>query len=406
MSSAIRHQFPLIHNQNLSYLDSAASSQKPQRVIDRITRYYSSEHANIHRGLYSLSEEATQAFENARETVACFLGATDSSEVIFTRGCTEAINLVASSWGSEHLGPGDEVILSGLEHHANIVPWQLLQKKNNFQIRFIRLTKEGRIDRDHYHQLLNKKTKLVSITHLSNVLGWLSPVKEMIASAHEVGAKVLVDGAQATPHLAVDVGELDADFYGFSSHKMCGPTGVGVLWGKQEILQQMAPYQGGGDMILSVTTEGHEAAQIPHKFEAGTPHIAGVLGLEEAIHFLKDLDRPSLLRHERHLAQQVMEGLTEFKDVAVCHAPESQEIPDDWMGTISLYHQKIHVHDLACFLDQVGVCVRAGHHCAMPLHKQLGIGATLRVSLYIYNNQKDIERFLDGLGQAEKSLIG
>ena len=406
----IREQFPLIARRDclanqdspLVFLDSAASSQKPQRVIDRISHYYTHEHANIHRGLYSLSERATEAYEQARQTVAQFIGATDSSEIIFTRGCTESINLVASSWGAQHLlQPNAELILSVAEHHANIVPWQMLQQTLGFTIRFVSLTPEGRLDLDEFKRLLSPQVKLVSLSHVSNVLGWINPVAEIVAAAHEVGAKVLIDGAQAVPHQQVNVSQLGVDFYAFSAHKMCGPTGVGVLWASQSLLMSMPPYQGGGDMILTVTEKKFETSALPHKFEAGTPHIAGVLALAEAVEFLAEIHQVvDMSDHSRTLAEHCLAGLLAHPHIKVCHSGESSAA--DWQGIISLYHTKIHAHDLACFLDSRGICVRAGHHCAMPLHQVLGVPATLRVSPYIYNNLVEIDEFLKVLKQAEE----
>lgn len=411
--SLIRAQFPLIHGSSepdrhpLAFLDSAASSQKPQRVIDRISQYYTHEHANIHRGLYTLSEQATAAFEQARHVVAEFIGAAHSSEVIFTRGCTEAINLVASSWGgSALLGEDDELILSVAEHHANIVPWHILQQRQPFTIRYVPLTSTGQLDMPAFRRMLSPQVKLVSLAHVSNVLGWVNPVAEIVQAAHAVGAKVLIDGAQAVPHQRVNVRELGADFYTFSAHKMCGPTGTGVLWGSRPILEAMPPYQGGGDMILTVGEAGFEPADLPHKFEAGTPHIAGVLGLAAAVDFLNEAHAVlDVAAHSRGLALECLAGLAAHPHISLCHgdiASAGQLPGEDWQGIISLYHRHIHAHDLACFLDSRGVCVRAGHHCAMPLHHSLGVPATLRISPYLYNTSTDIQQLLKALREAEE----
>lgn len=409
---AIRAQFPLIHGGGtgeldqhpLTFLDSAASSQKPQRVIDRISHYYAHEHANIHRGLYGLSEQATAAFEQAREVVAEFIGAAHSSEVIFTRGCTEAINLVASSWGGSSLvSADDELILSVAEHHANIVPWQMLQQRQPFTIRFVPITPAGQLDLPAFRRMLSPKVKLVSLAHVSNVLGWVNPVAEIVEAAHAVGAKVLIDGAQAVPHQRVNVSELGADFYTFSAHKMCGSTGTGVLWGSRSVLEAMPPYQGGGDMILTVSETGFKSADLPHKFEAGTPHIAGVLALAEAAEFLNDVHAVvDVAAHSRGLALECMAGLAGHSHINVCHGQVGNMTGEDWQGIISLYHSKIHAHDLACFLDSRGVCVRAGHHCAMPLHHALGVPATLRISPYLYNTSAEIQQVLKALREAEE----
>ena len=400
---AVRADFPLLHHygDGLSFLDSAASSQKPDVVIDRMNDYYRREHANIHRGLYSLSERATRSYENARTTVSQFIGAEDPCEVIFTRGCTEAINIVARTWGETHLKASSEVIISVAEHHANMVPWQILAEKTGCMLHFIPLGEGGRVDEEALLEKLSPQTALVALFHVSNVLGSVNPLRRIIPEIRRYGARVLVDGAQGVVHLPVDVQELGSDFYVFSSHKMCGPTGVGVLWGKKEILASLPPFHGGGDMIETVTTEGFTTADLPHRLEAGTPPIAEVLGLEAAIQYLGRWDRGAALAHERALGQYLKKALGSFKHIRSW----PKIIEDDWVGVVSFHHTQIHAHDLACFADSKGVAVRAGHHCAMPLHDYLKVSSTLRVSPYIYNTQQDIDRLLESLEQAEHIFL-
>ncbi|MCY4380595.1 MAG: cysteine desulfurase [Proteobacteria bacterium] len=409
--------FPLISHYDgaIAFLDSAASSQKPSCVIDRVSDYYSREHANIHRGLYSLSEKATAAFEGARSSVASFIGASDPREVIFTKGCTEAINIVASAWGRKFLTSDDEVIVTVAEHHANMVPWLMLQQQIGFTLHHIPLTLSCTIDLDAFRSRLNERTKLVATHHVSNVLGMVQPIRAIVAAAQEVGARVLIDGAQAVPHLSINVVELGVDFYAFSAHKMVGPTGVGVLWGRQDILEGMGPYEGGGDMIITVSQTGFETADIPHKFEAGTPNIAGVLGFEAAIQFMKSWDHQMLRTHEQHLARKLIVGLAAFSRIKLLNAQimvkeewnqqSCRDLAENWVGIVSFSHQDIHAHDLACFLDGHGVAVRAGHHCAMPLHDYLNVGSSLRVSPYYYNNPAEIESLLSALQAAEEFFL-
>ncbi|MCY4444252.1 MAG: SufS family cysteine desulfurase [Proteobacteria bacterium] len=410
----IRQDFPLIkhHHKTLAFLDSAASSQKPHQVIERMDRYYRYEHANIHRGLYALSEKATQAYEQSRTTVADFLTAPDPKEVIFTRGCTEAINLVAHGLSHSKLSARSEVILSVAEHHANIVPWQMLAKKIGFKLHFLPLTENGVVDIEVLKELLSERTTLVSIAHVSNVLGTIQPVQAISQLCKDAGCYFMLDGAQATPHLEVDVTSLGVDFYVFSSHKMCGPTGVGVLWGKRQHLEEMPPYHGGGDMIEKVTVDGFSITDIPHKFEAGTPHIAGVIGLEAAIIYLKSLDRLGALNHDIELGIYLREALRSFPYIRT-YCPNTTAsaltctsfLEASWVGIVSFSHLKIHAHDLACFADTYGVALRAGHHCAMPLHSYLKTSSTLRASPYLYNNCADVDRLIEALHAAEKVFL-
>ena len=342
--------FPIISdNKNVVFLDSAASSQKPQVVIDRVSKYYEAENANIHRGIYALSENATAEFETARKKIATFLHVQDEGEIIFTRGTTESINLVAMTWGRKFLDKESEVVLSVCEHHSNIVPWQILQEEIGFKINYIPLNADNRLDLDAAEKIINEKTKIVSIGHVSNVLGIIHPVENIISMAKKVGAKVFLDGAQGVPHLDVDVKKLDCDFYCFSGHKILAPTGVGVLYGKREVLESMPPFHGGGDMIETVALEGSTWAEIPHKFEAGTPNIAGVIGTGVAVDYLMSLDRKAALDHDIELGRYLLEKLSDFKHIKVF-----VKDPSDWVGVVTFAHDEIHAHDLAAMCDREG----------------------------------------------------
>lgn len=412
----VRQDFPLIshYGDKLSFLDNAASSQRPASVIQRMWDYESREHANIHRGLYELSEKATQAYEDARVSISQFIGAADQSELIFTRGCTEAINLVAMTWGIHHLDASSEIILTMGEHHAAIVPWQILAQRLKFRIRFLSLNSFGVIDLEELKSCLNKHTRFVSCFHVSNVLGTVNPIEDVISIVRERSdALVLVDGAQAVPHLDVNVQEMGVDFYTFSSHKMCGPTGIGALWGRRSILDQLPPYHGGGDMIETVSCEGFTLTDVPHRFEAGTPPICAVLGWECSVKYLKNIDRLAALNHDISLGSMLLDALSEFEHIDVWISSQKSELANPikcftdsrWVGIVSLHHRKIHVHDLACYCDSHGVAVRAGHHCAMPLHGVLNLKATLRASPYLYNVQNDIEKLVYALKEAEKIFL-
>lgn len=426
--AAVVEDFPLITHfgPRLAFLDNAASSQKPRQVINRMSAYYEREHANIHRGLYTLSEQATRSYENARTSVAEFIGAGDVCEVIFTRGCTEAINIVARTWGEQHLTSSSEVIISVGEHHANIVPWQMLSQKIGFKLHFLPLDAHGVVDEEALEQTLNKNTALVSLFHVSNVLGTINPLERLIpmirslggggVGSEEVSVKILIDGAQGVVHIPVNVRDLGADFYTFSSHKMCGPTGLGVLWGRKELLETLPPFHGGGNMIEAVTKEGFTTADLPHRLEAGTPAIAEVLGLEAAVDYLQQWDRNSALEHERSLGLYLCEALKGFKHIRVWpeelgHQDSNRELSAEdstspsWVGTVSFHHEKIHAHDLALFADSKGVAVRAGHHCAMPLHQYLSVSSTLRASPYLYNTRQDIDLLIEALFEAEKLFL-
>jgi cysteine desulfurase / selenocysteine lyase len=382
-------EFPILQqkiaDKPLVYLDSAGSAQKPQIVLDAIENYYRQNNANVHRGVHTLSERATDAYETARQTVRNFLNAPLAHEIIFTRGTTEAINLVASSFGGLMLRPGDEIIISTLEHHANIVPWQVICEKTGARLRVISLLDDGSLDLQEYAALLTERTRLVALSYISHVLGTVNPVKKMIAMAHQHQIPVLVDGAQAAAHVPVDVQDLDCDFYAFSGHKLYGPTGIGVLYGKSSWLEKMPPYQTGGGMIRRVSFQKTEYADLPAKFEAGTPHIAGAVGLTAAIKFIEQTGFAEIMAHEQALTTYALQKLREIHGVKLLNAPAPQA------GVISLVMSQAHPHDIATILNSDGIAVRAGHHCAMPLMERLQVPATVRVSLGMYNNTHDID---------------
>ncbi|WP_421331632.1 aminotransferase class V-fold PLP-dependent enzyme [Aeromonas veronii] len=391
----LRSQFPAlaqeVNGHPLVYLDNAATTQKPQTVLDAIAHYYGADNANVHRAAHALSGRATRAFEAARETVARFINAPHSREVIWTRGTTEAINLVAQSWGMSELKAGDEIILSTLEHHANIVPWQLVAQRTGAVIRVIPLDERGNLDLAAYHAMLRPRTRLVSMAHVSNALGTVNPVKEILAAAKAVGAVTLIDGAQAVAHLDVDVQAIGCDFYAFSGHKLYGPTGIGVLWGRTELLEQMPPWQAGGEMIDRVSFSGTTFNTLPFKFEAGTPHIAGAIGLAAAIDFVMAQDRQWLARHEQALTDYLVAGLQQVPGLCLIGEPNQRA------GAVSFLLEDIHPQDAATLLDMQGIALRVGHHCAMPLMESLGIGGTMRASLACYNNRDDVDALLAAL---------
>jgi cysteine desulfurase/selenocysteine lyase len=394
----IRTDFPIlkqkIHGKPLVYLDNGATSQKPQRVIDALNRYYTAENSNIHRGVHFLSEQATAAYEAARNKIKHFINARSVQEIIFVRGTTEAINLVAQSYGRTFLKPGDEIIVSAMEHHSNIVPWQILCEQNGARLRVIPINHDGELVLDEYCRMLNEKTKLVSVTHVSNALGTIVPVKEMARLAHERQVPVLVDGAQAAPHLKVDVQELDCDFYAFSGHKLFGPTGVGVLYGRAELLDAMPPYQGGGDMISLVTFEKTHYNVLPYKFEAGTPHIAGGIGLGAAIDYLEGLDWQQVAAHEHGLLTYATAALCDIDGLRIIGTAKEK------VGVVSFVFDHVHAHDVGTILDQEGVAVRAGHHCAMPVMQRFGVPATTRASFALYNTRQEIDILVRGIRRA------
>ncbi len=397
-SVAIRAQFPVLQREikghRMAFLDSAASSQKPQRVIDSMSRFYETINANVHRGVYEISEQSTTAVEQARRDIARFIGAADAAEVVFTKNATESLNLVAGSWGRANLGPGDAIVLSMLEHHANIVPWHMLAAEKGFEIRWIPLTDDAQLDLSSLDTLLDG-AKLVGVTAASNVTGTLTPVRRIADVAHQAGAVVCVDACQFVPHSRCDVEALGADFLAFSGHKMCGPTGIGVLWGRRTLLEEMPPFLGGGSMIRDVRLDGFTANEIPHKFEAGTPPIAEIIGLGEAVAFLEELGMDNVLAHEQAMSAYAFRTLTErFGERLTIHGPAE---PGQRAGVMSFALGDVHPHDVSQILDEHGVAVRAGHHCAKPLMKELGVGATARASWYLYNTPDDVDALADAL---------
>ncbi|HLX56290.1 MAG TPA: cysteine desulfurase [Ktedonobacteraceae bacterium] len=399
-ATEIRQDFPIlsrqVHGKPLVYLDSAASSQKPTAVIEAMSVYYETTHANVHRGVYELSEEATVRMEKARVKVARFINARHSKQVIFTRNTTESINLVAYSWGSANIAAGDLIILTEMEHHSNLVPWQLLAQRTGARLEFVPITNDGLLRLDVYEQLLQQQPKLVAFTHVSNVLGTINPAREMIASAHAVGATVLLDAAQSIPHMPVDAQALDADFLCFSSHKMLGPTGIGVLYGKRDLLEAMPPFMGGGDMIRTVSLRASTWNDLPWKFEAGTPAIAEAIGLGAAVDYLNALGLEHAREHEETITAYAMQQLQQVPGLTIYGPDASQR-----GGVISFTLGDIHPHDLASILDQeVGVAIRAGHHCAQPLMQRLGLSATARASFYVYTIPEEIDTLVQGLHKA------
>jgi cysteine desulfurase/selenocysteine lyase len=396
----IRADFPIlgleIGGKPLVYLDNAASSQMPQPVIDRLVRYQTTEHANINRAVHYLSETATAEYEAARRKVQHFIHAREDREVIFTSGTTDGINLVMQGWGRKFVGAGDEIILTMLEHHSNIVPWQMLATEKGAVIRVVPIDDAGDLVIDDYEALFNDRTRLVAVTHVSNALGTINPLERMIAFAHARGVPVLVDGAQAAPHLAVDVQELDCDFYAFSGHKMCGPTGVGILYGRAELLESMQPFKGGGDMIRTVTFEKTTYNAIPHKFEAGTPPIAAAIGLGAAIDYLSAIGMPAIAAHEHRLLQRATEAIAALAGVRILGTSKHKA------AVLSFVVDGIHPHDVGTLLNQEGVAVRTGHHCAQPLMKRLGVAATSRASFAFYNTIADVDALAAGIRSVQR----
>jgi cysteine desulfurase / selenocysteine lyase len=391
----LRAEFPIlaqkIHGQPLVYLDNAATTQKPQAVIDAIVRYYMSENANIHRGVHALSELATESYEQARGVVQRFLNAAAPSEIVFVRGATEGINLVAHSWGRTNVSPGDEIIISGMEHHSNIVPWQILCEQQGAKLRVIPVSDEGELLLDEYEKLLGPKTKLVAVVHVSNALGTVNPVRKMVEMARRYNARVLVDGAQAVPHTLVDVRALDCDFYVFSGHKVYGPTGIGALYGKAELLDAMPPYQGGGDMISSVTFEKTLYNRLPYKFEAGTPHVAGGIALGAALEYVTAIGIQRIARHEHEVLAYGTERLQSISGLRLIGTAREKA------GVLSFVMEGIHPHDIGTILDQQGIAIRTGHHCAQPLMQRFGVPATARASLALYNTMEEMDALAGGL---------
>lgn len=389
--------FPIFKNTGVVYLDSGATTQKPACVINAEKTFYENNNANIHRGVYKLSEAATKLYEDSREKTRQFINAKNTHEIIFTKGTTESINLIAHSFGiSENIKPDDEIMLSIMEHHSNIVPWQMLCEKTGATLKVIPILENGEIDLNFYENNLSHKTKLISLIHISNVLGTLNPIKKMIAIAHQKNIPVLIDGAQAVAHIPVDVQDLDCDFYVFSSHKLYGPTGVGVLYGKTSWLEKMPPYQTGGDMISSVSFEKTTFNVLPYKFEAGTPNIAGVVALKSAIEFIESIGFDNIISHEKKLLEYATHQLSHFKELKIFGNASNK------IGIISFVFDSVHPHDVATILAQSNVAIRAGHHCAMPLINFLGVPALSRISLGIYNDESDIDALVEALKNVEK----
>jgi cysteine desulfurase/selenocysteine lyase len=395
-----REDFPIlrqrVHGRPLVYLDNAATTQKPRAVIDAVRRYYEEDNANVHRGVHLLSERATRAYEEARVKVGRFVGAKDPRQVIFTRGTTESINLVAQTFGRTRVGAGDEVLVTGMEHHSNIVPWQLLCEEKGASLKVVPVTDAGDLDLDALERLLGPRTRLLAVTQVSNALGTVNPLPEIVARARAKGVPVLVDGAQGVPHLGFDVAASGADFYAFSGHKMYGPTGIGVLWGKREHLDAMPLRQGGGDMILSVTFEKTTYNALPYKYEAGTPHIAGAVGLGAAVDWMSGVGLAAIAAHEEALVARAVEALREIPELRFFGTPRRRA------GVVSFLLGDVHPHDLATILDRHGIAVRAGHHCAQPLMRRFGVAATARASFAAYNTMEDVDALVRGLEAARE----
>ena len=403
-ANSIREDFPALKRDvregvPLVYLDTTATSQKPLEVINSLSHYYSNYNANVHRGIHTLAEEATAAYEGARINISEFINAASVNEVIYARNTTEAINLVANTWGRENLREGDRIVLTEMEHHSNLVPWQMLASRISLQIDIIPVTDNGLLDLEVYDELLDRNPKVVCITHMSNVLGTLNPIKSMAAKAHDHGALILVDGAQSAPHMPVDVQDMDIDFFAFSAHKMCGPTGVGVLWGKYELLDAMPPFLGGGDMIKRVYLRTFDTNELPYKFEAGTPAIGEAIGMGAAVAYLNRIGMENIWHHEQDIVSYAMDRLQEVPGITV-YGPEAEQRG----GVTAFTLDGVHPHDISQVLDVDGIAVRAGHHCAMPLHERYNLVATARASFYLYNTYDDVDRLIEGLYKV-KSLF-
>jgi len=397
-AAAIRADFPILHQEvapgvPLIYLDNAATSQKPHTVIEAMSDYYTRYNANVHRGIHKLSEEATDAYEGARKRIAKFINAASSREVIYTRNTTESINMVALTWGQANVGPEDAILVSEMEHHSNLVPWQMLAGRTGAELRFIPATRGGFLEMGALDRLLDERVKLVAVTHMSNVFGTINPVVEIAARAHAVGAVVMVDGAQSVPHMPVDVQALDADFFAFSGHKMLGPTGIGVLYGKRDLLEAMPPFMGGGDMIKRVEFTGADWNDLPWKFEAGTPSIAEAIGLGAAVDYLSGIGMARVREHEIAITAYAIERLAEAPGVTI-FGPQDATVKG---GVVAFELEGVHPHDIAEILNRDGIAIRAGHHCAMPLHRKFGIVATARASFYIYSIPSEVDRLIEAL---------
>ena len=399
---SVRAQFPIlereVNGQPLVYLDSAASSQKPRRVLERMARYYETENSNVHRGVHTLSQQATDAYEGARETIRRYINAESTAQIIYTRGCTESINLVAATFGRSQVTEGDEIIISALEHHSNIVPWQMLCEEKKARLRILPVSDTGEVLIERLPEMLSNRTKLVAVAHVSNSIGTVVPVEEIVRISHDHGVPVLIDGAQAMQHLQVDVQKLDADFYAFSGHKMFGPTGIGILYGRRDLLESMPPYQGGGDMIDHVSFEKTTYNSLPYKFEAGTPHISGAVGLGEAVGFLEDVGIEAAAEYERALIDYTTERLLEIEGLRIIGTAPHKA------GAISFLVGDLHPYDVGTLLDQMGIAVRTGHHCTQPLMEYLNIPGTVRASFACYNTHEDADRLVEGVRRAAAML--
>lgn len=404
--ATIRQDFPILQRQvrgkPLVYLDNAATSQKPQVVIDALARYYESYNANVHRGIHTLSDEATDAYEQARLKVARFIKAKSPRGVVFVRNATEAINLVAQAWARKKLKRGDEILLSRMEHHSNLIPWQMVARETGAKLRFVYLNVDGTMNLSNVDDLINDRTRLVAVSHMSNVLGTINPIRQLADLAHAKGALLLADGAQSVPHMPVDVGELDCDFLAFSGHKMLAPTGIGVLYAREELLEEMDPFLGGGNMILEVSCETATWNDIPYKFEAGTPNVAGAIGLAAAIDYLQRLGMENVRQHEIELTAYALEALGQVKDLMI-FGPRDPQIRG---GVLSFNFLDVHPHDVGTILDQEGVAIRAGHHCCQPLMKWLDVPATARASFYIYNTRDEVDVLVRALTKAKEMMGG
>jgi cysteine desulfurase/selenocysteine lyase len=400
----IRKDFPifetLAHGKRLVYLDSAATAQKPREVIDRMVRFYETENSNVHRGIYELAEKATNAYEGAREACARFIRARSTRSIVFTKGTTEAINLVRYTWGRENVHEGDEILVTDLEHHSNLVPWQLLAQETGATLRHLPIDEEGQLRVDLLEEYVTDRTKLVCVNHVSNVLGTINPVRQVADAAHAVGARVLVDAAQAVPHIEVDVNEVDADFYTFSSHKMLGPTGAGVLYGRPDLLEEMPPFHGGGEMIREVFDDHSTWNDIPYKFEAGTPNVAQAVGMGAAVEYLERIGMDEVRAHEKEITTYALQKFDEIG--ATVYGPRDVERRG---GVVSFNLDEVHPHDMATIVDQEGICIRAGHHCAQPLMRRLGVPATARASFYLYNAPDDVDALIAAVGRSKEWFV-
>jgi cysteine desulfurase/selenocysteine lyase len=401
--AAIRNDFPILHQtvngRPLVYFDNAATTQKPQSVLDALSHYYSEYNSNIHRGIHYLAEKATSAFEATRKSVSDFINSESTDQVIFTYGTTDGINLISNTFGRKFIGRGDEIVISTMEHHSNIVPWQMLCEEKGCVLRIIPISESGDLDMEAFEQLLNEKTKLVSVVHVSNSLGTINPVKEIIEKSHKVGAKVLIDGAQATSHLDIDVQALDVDFYVFSAHKLFGPTGMGVLYGKRDVLEAMPPWRGGGEMIKEVTFEKTTFNELPYKFEAGTPNIADVIAVKNAVDYINKLGKKNIRAYEDELLTYATEKLSEIEGLRIVGTAKEK------VSVISFTIDGIHPQDIGIMLDQQGIAIRTGHHCTQPLMQHYGIPGTARASFAVYNTKEEIDLLVTGVKKVKKFLL-